>query len=70
MTKADPDALHVCVETFATTIDNVPVVVERGSHWRGQVVSLHGDYFIPVDEADEPALHAARAALAARIGSA
>ena len=64
--KADPDALFVAVETFATTLDGQQVIVERGSRWKGELPRRCSSYFLPADQADEPAIAAARAALAAR----
>ena len=69
--KADTSdsRLHVCVETFACADEHgTPIVVERGTNWKGEIVRLHSNYFLPVDEADEPTLSArARANLAAAI---
>lgn len=65
--RTDPNALYVAIETFATTLNGQQVVVERGSKWKGELPQRCSAHFLRADEADEPALHAARAALAERI---
>ena len=67
--RTDPNALYVAIETFATTLNGQQVVVERGSKWKGELPRRCSAHFVPVDQADEPTVHAARAALMARIGA-
>jgi len=68
--KTNTDTLHVCIETFACTDEHgTPIIVERGTNWRGEIVRLHSQFFLPVDQADELAVRAARANLAAAINA-
>ena len=62
--KPDPDALHIAIESFLGQLDDgQPIVVAKGSKWKGEFVRRYSTFFVDAATADEPEIARKRAAL-------